>query len=284
MKNALIYLVAGVAALALSLLATMMLEQATADDGVQIEMRADFSRDDVRETVIETIERVQRNRLTTDDTRAGRYAATLQAELSGIRGELSNLLDRVERVASTEPTIEGGDVTEIPHYDRIAAIVAETVLAQREQQARERDARREERDIVRKEKALERRRQTLTKQLDLRDDQVTAVLGIYDEYESKRSDMFKDMRSSGDRLTGTQIRDVMKGLENGMNSALSGVLDETQYEKYLKNRARSTELGRTGLGDRGGRRSASGSAGNGEGGGRRSRGGNASGRRRGRER
>ena len=282
MKSVLIYVAAGAGALALSLLATSLLEQSTSDDGDQIELRADFSRDAVRETVEETISRIERQRIAADDTRAGRYAATLQSELSGIRGDLSTLLSRIETVANTEPVIEG-DSADIPNHDRIAAIVEETVLAQREQQAREREARQQERDLARKEKAAARRKDQLTKRLGLRDDQVPAVLAIYDRFESKQNSIFADLKAGGERISGTQVKEVMTSIQESMNSELSGILDESQYEKYLSSRSRSLSLGD--VGTDGGRRSR-GRLGA-ESGARRSRSGGAgggTGRRRGRDR
>lgn len=280
MKNAVIYVAAGAGALALALLATMILEQSAADDSSQIEMQADFSRDAVRETVVETIERVQRDRLAKDDTRAGRYAATLQAELSGIRGDLAGLMDRIEKVANTEPTIEGGDIEDIPNHARIAAIVAETILAEKEQQSREREAKRQERDIARKEKLLERRSQLITKRLELREDQVPSVLAAYEDYDSKRKDLFRDLKADGERLSGTKIKDALKGLDDGMNSAMSRLLDESQYERYLSNRSEGPRNGEQG--QRGNRRLRSGERG--EGASRGLRGGGSGGRRRGRDR
>lgn len=163
-----------------------------------------------------------------DMAQLGNEISQQKSAIQSLDARLANIQALQGNSPSGDP-LAGLDPAEIPSGSSFDAAVNAAIEKREADEAAERDARRAER----REEQMERRMENYVTELGLDAAQADQMKTILLETDTARSDLFTEMRDSGnmDRET---IRDMMSELNETQNEKLSEVLNPTQMEQYTE--------------------------------------------------
>ncbi len=186
--------------------------------------------------------------------RMSRYLESLQVEMDLLRADF----DRSEREAPSMAANTSGGRREVGAPPAIFSgpapeVSEEQLSAMLDRRDAEKEAERRTRDDQRRKERIDRRMERYQESLGLSDAQTYDMGQIIAEADAARSNLFSEMRESGnwDREL---IREQATAMNEKTNTALSGILSTTQMDSYLAEQENSRGFGGgRDRGNRGGR-------------------------------